>query len=62
MLMFWGKGNDSGRYIYCYFNCLRLVYPMAMGLLIYNFIQTSNLYSQAMFALYRMAFAPPQKS
>ena len=62
MLMFWGKGNDSGRYIYCYFNCLRLVYPMAMGLLIYNFIQTNNFYSQAMFALYRMAFAPPQKS
>ena len=62
MLMFWGKGNDSGRYIYCYCNCLRLVYPMAMGLLIYNFIQTNNLYSQAMFALYRMAFAPPQKS
>ena len=63
MFMFWGKGNDSGRYIiYCYFYCLRLVHPMAMGLLIYNFIQTNKLYSQAMFTLYRMAFAPPRKS
>ena len=62
MLMFWGKDNDSGRYIYCYFYCLRLVHPMAMGLLIYNFIQTNKLYSQAMFTLYRIAFAPPRKS
>ena len=62
MLMFWGKGNDSGRYIYCYFYCLRLVHPMAMGLLIYNFIHTNKLYSQAMFTLYRKAFAPPRKS
>ena len=62
MLMFWGKGNDSGRYIYCYFYCLRLVHPMAMGLLIYNFIQTNKLYSRAMFTLYRIAFAPPRKS
>ena len=51
----WGKGNDSGRYIYCYFYCLRLVHPMAMGLLIYNFIQINKLYSQAMFTLYRIA-------
>ena len=62
MLTFWGKGNDSGRYIYCYFNCLRLVYPMAIGLLICNFIQTNKLYLQAMFTLYRKAFAPPRKS
>ena len=33
-----------------------------MGLLIYNFIQTNKLYSQAMFTLYRKAFAPPRKS
>ena len=35
---------------------------MAMGLLIYNFIQTNKLYSQAMFTLYQIAFAPPRKS
>ena len=62
MLMFWGKGNDSGRYINCYFYCLRLVHPMGMGLLIDNFIQTNKLYSQAMFTLYRKAFGPPRKS
>ena len=50
------------RYIYRYFYCLRLVHPMAMGLLIYNCIQTNKLYSQAMFTLYRIAFAPPRES
>ena len=42
MLMFWGKGNDSGRYIYCYFYCLRLVHPMAMGLLYIILFKQTN--------------------